>query len=217
MTASLFKDFVKNGRKIYGAAFNFKNPSGDTSKQVKEPVLFLKAPSDYVTEGRDILIPKGRVIMEEIELGVVIGRICKNVSVEEAMDYVGGYCVALDMTITDKMEKIRKEGWPWSMLKSFDTSCPVSGFIPKEEILDPNDVELFCSINGSVVQSGNTRDLVFSPAHLISYISQYHTLEPSDLILTGTPPVPTNIKDGDIIRGGIKDGVTVEFIARNSY
>lgn len=215
MSSSILKDFVKNGRKIYGAAFNYKNSSGDTTNQVKEPVLFLKAPSDYITEGNAIIIPKGYTLKEELELGVIIGKVCKCVNVQEALEYVGGYCVALDMTVSSEMTKIRSQGWPWTILKSFDTSCPVSGFIPKEAIPDPNDVELFCEINGNTVQSGNTKDLVFSAAELISYISQYHTLEPNDLILTGTPPTPHDIKDGDVIVGGIRKGVTIEFVVKD--
>ncbi|KAB0793540.1 hypothetical protein PPYR_13160 [Photinus pyralis] len=208
---SFLKDFVKNGRKIYGAALNYKNPSGDVANQIKEPVLFLKAPSDYITEGRSIVIPRGYSLVEELELGVIIGKTCKDVTVEEALDYVGGYCIALDMTASSELKKALSQKMPWTTSKTFDTSCPVSAFIPKEAIPDPTDVELFCTINGVPQQNGNTSGLVFSAAELISFISRYHTLEPNDMILTGTPPTPAGVKPGDVIRGGIKGGVTVEF------
>ncbi|KAF2905497.1 hypothetical protein ILUMI_00681 [Ignelater luminosus] len=212
MAASRLKDFVKNGRKIYGAALNYKDPSGDTSKQIQEPVLFFKAPSDYITEGTPIEIPVGFTLVEELELGVIIGKTCKKVTESEALDYVGGYCIGLDMTAVNEMVKARSNNWPWTRCKSFDTSCPVSVFIPKEEIPDPNNVELWCTINGRLQQVGNTKDLVFSAAQLISFISQTHTLEPNDLILTGTPPTPGIVHSGDVIEGGIKEGITIKFI-----
>lgn len=91
----------------------------------------------------------------------------------------------------------------------------MSIFIPKEEIPDPNNVELWCSINGKLQQAGNTKDLVFSAAHLISFISQTHTLQPNDLILTGTPPTPGIVNSGDVIEGGIENGITITFIVKD--
>ncbi|KAF5293450.1 hypothetical protein FQA39_LY02935 [Lamprigera yunnana] len=217
MSSCGLKSFVRNGRKIYGAAFNYSRSfNGDPPiTEIQEPVLFLKAPSDYITEGHAIIIPKGYTLVEEIELGVIVGKVCRKVSVLDALDYIGGYCIAFDMTVTNIMGKIRSQGWPWTIIKSFDTSCPVSDFIPKEAIPDSSNVELFCTINGKIQQTGNTKDLVFSPAELVSYISQYHTLEPNDVILTGTPPTPGVVKDGDVIKGGITNGVTIEFSVKN--
>lgn len=108
----------------------------------------------------------------------------------------------------------RERGWPCSASKSFDTACPVSNFIPKELIPDPGNVELWCTINGQPQQNGNTKDLVFSTAQLISYLSQTNTLEPNDLILTGTPPTPGIVKPGDIIEGGIKNGPQIKFCVK---
>lgn len=211
MSVPPLEDFVKNCRKIYGAAFNYKYPVADPFDQVEEPELFLKAPSDFITEGQSIKIPNGFTVIEEVTFGVIIGKICKKVTVEDALDYVAGYCVAFDMTAINELQKNLSQKTPWTAAKSFDTSCPVSAFIPKEAIPDPNNVELFATINGKLQQNGNTSELRFTAAELISFISQRHTLEANDVILIGTPPVAGIVKAGDAIRGGIKDGVTIEF------
>lgn len=100
---------------------------------------------------------------------------------------------------------------PWSIGKGFDTACPVSRFVTKKEIPDPSNMQLWCTVNGKIIQEGNTKDLIFSVPQLISFISQYMTLEPNDLILTGTPPGAGPIVPGDVIEGGIKDIVTMKF------
>ncbi|KAK5640874.1 hypothetical protein RI129_009421 [Pyrocoelia pectoralis] len=211
MSVSTLEDFVKNCRNIYGAAFNYMYPSSDPFKRVEEPELFLKAPTDFITEGQSIKIPNGFTVIEEVTLGVIIGNICKKVNVEDALDYVGGYCVAFDMTAINELQKNISQKVPWTTSKSFDTSCPVSGFITKEAIPDPNNVELFATINGKLQQNGSTSELRFTAAELISFISQQHTLEPNDVILIGTPPVAGTVRAGDAIIGGIKGGVTIKF------
>ena len=97
------------------------------------------------------------------------------------------------------------------MAKSFDTSCPVSQFIPKSSIPDPHNVELWCKVNGALKQSGNTKDMIFTIPYLISYISQYFRLEPYDVILTGTPAGVSAVKEGDVIEGGLGDVVKINF------
>ena len=103
------------------------------------------------------------------------------------MDYVGGYALALDMTARDIQDQAKKLGWPWTFAKGFDTALPISKFIPKEEIPDPDNVHLWLKLDGELKQDGNTQDLIFKIPHLISYISQNMTLEEGDLILTGQP------------------------------
>lgn len=105
----------------------------------------------------------------------------------------------------------RKKGNPWEIGKGFDTACPVSKFIPKNQIKDPGNVQLWCSINGQIVQRGSTSDMIFSVPKLISYISQYMTLECNDLILTGSPPGMGPVKPCDTIEGGIEDVITFKF------
>lgn len=108
-------------------------------------------------------------------------------------------------------ELARTKGLPWEIGKGFDTACPVSKFIPKEKIPDPHNVQLWCTVNGKARQEGNTNDLIFSVPQLISYVSQFFTLEPNDLILTGSPPGMGPVNPNDTIECGIKNIVSMKF------
>jgi acylpyruvate hydrolase len=105
----------------------------------------------------------------------------------------------------------KKEGLPWDMAKAFDTSCPVSPFIPKTSIPNPHVVNLWCKVNGEMKQNGNTKDMIFKVPYLLAYISQYFTLEPNDVVLTGTPAGVSAVQHGDIIQGGLNDKMKIEF------
>lgn len=107
-------------------------------------------------------------------------------------------------------KEARSKGLPWLIGKGFDTSCPVSRFISKEEIPDPDNLELWCCVNGKLEEKGNTKDFIFTVPYLISYISQFITLEPYDVLLTGTPGMSA-VKPGDEITGGITDIITFKF------
>nr|CAD7407938.1 unnamed protein product [Timema poppensis] len=149
-----------------------------------EPFFFLKPTSSYIVEGQDVKVPAGAVVNEEVELGVIIGKSCKNVTVNEAMNYVGGYCLALDMTEANLVADSQKKGLPWTFGKGFDTACPVSRFVSVEELKDPSDVNIWLKVNGRKIQDANTSDLAFTIPELIASITRYITLEPGDLILT---------------------------------
>ena len=177
-----------------------------------EPVLFLKPSTSYVLEGNPIKIPLGcNDLHHEVELGVIISRKGVDVPVSEAMDYVGGYTVCLDMTARDLQAKAKSEGKPWSVAKGFDTSCPVGPFIPKEQIPDPHSLRIWCEVNGQIRQDGNTRDMIRKVPDLISLISRIFTLEPGDLILTGTPAGVGALSAGDEITAGLADIISVKF------
>nr|CAD7194106.1 unnamed protein product [Timema douglasi] len=150
-----------------------------------EPFFFLKPTSSYIVEGQDVKVPAGAVVNEEVELGVIIGKSCKNVTVNEAMNYVGGHCLALDMTEANLVADSQKKGLPWTFGKGFDTACPVSRFVSVEELKDPSDVNIWLKVNGRKIQDANTSDLAFTIPELIASITRYITLEPGDLILTG--------------------------------
>ncbi|KAJ8920432.1 hypothetical protein NQ315_005300 [Exocentrus adspersus] len=204
--------FVENGKKIIGVAANYKSLLKVLNKPMPEvPEIFIKPTTSYITEKESIVIPKGFSVNEEVELGVIIGKRAKKVAENRAIDYIGGYCVALDMTATCKMKEARSTGGSWTLGKGFDTATPVGPFIEKSLIPDPHNVTLWCSVNGKERQNGCTDDLAFSIPILISYISQYITLEPNDLILTGSPPGMGPVHDGDIIEGGIKHISDVKF------
>lgn len=133
----------------------------------------------------------------------------------QAMNHVGGYVLALDMTARDFQRDASKKGQPWLLAKGFDTSCPVSDFIPKEKLPDPDNVRLWLKIDGALKQDGNTTDMIFKIPYLLSYISSFVTLEVGDLILTGTPAGVSAITAGQQITAGLDDLVQISFVATN--
>jgi len=208
-----YSRFYELGRKIVCVGRNYKSHAAELGNAVPDkPILFMKPTSAYIMEGQSIEIPKGcSSLHHEIELGIVIGSRASQVSETDAMKHVAGYVVALDMTARDFQDVAKAKGLPWTMAKCFDTSCPVSSLIEKSAIPDPHSVSLWCDVNGVQRQRGNTKDMIFSVPFLISYISQYFTLEPNDVILTGTPEGVGPVKQGDVIQGGIKDLVQFSF------
>ncbi|KAK8728246.1 hypothetical protein OTU49_009190 [Cherax quadricarinatus] len=173
----------------------------------------MKPPSSYLEEGSGpIVIPRGcRSCHHEVELGVVIGSVCGDVHEDDVMPRVAGYALALDMTARDFQEEAKKSGGPWTMAKCFDTALPVSRFISAKELSDPSGVKLWCKVNEEMRQNGSTADMVFNIPYLISYISQYFTLHPGDLVLTGTPAGVGPVHPGDVISAGLGDLITMKF------
>ncbi|KAF5269367.1 hypothetical protein FQA39_LY08759 [Lamprigera yunnana] len=196
--------FAENNKKILGATTNYWTTLQSLGlDKPKNPTIFMKPPSALITEGQSIEIPKGFTVNEEIELGVVIDKTGRDLKECNAMSIVGGYCLALDLTAVFQMKEVRSRGLPWLIPKGFDTACPVGSFIPKS-VIDSNNVELWCSVNGQIRQRGNTCDFIFKIPALIAYITKYITLHECDIILTGTPPGMSPILPGDIVEGGIK-------------
>ena len=147
----------------------------------------------------------------EVELGVVIGKEGACISEAAAMDHVAGYCLALDMTARTLQSELKSKGLPWALSKGFDTSCPVSEFIEKERVANPHDVDIWLRVNDEMRQDSNTRNMIFSLPFLVSYVSRFFTLEPGDLLLTGTPEGVGPVRDGDVITCGLKGLVEMSF------
>ena len=147
----------------------------------------------------------------EVELGVVISKDGSHIKEDVAMDHVGGYILALDMTARDWQDKAKKAGKPWSLAKGFDTACPISQFIPKEDITNPHDINLWLNVNDNRRQSGSTKDMIFSIPFLISYISNVMKLEVGDVILTGTPQGVGAVQEGDVMDCGINSLISMKF------
>ncbi|XP_062124688.1 acylpyruvase FAHD1, mitochondrial isoform X2 [Drosophila sulfurigaster albostrigata] len=206
-------NFVFNGKKIVGVALNYMCAVKARKVAVPTvPLVFLKPTSSYIREGSPIVLPKVfNKVAYEVELGVVIGSRCKNVSKEHAMEYVGGYCLALDLTAQCNLTAARATGGPWTLGKGFDTSTPVSSFIPFDAVQDPHALPLWLKVNGELKQSGCTADLIFKVPDIISYVSKHMTLEENDLILTGTPHGSEAFKAGDVIECGLADLATMKF------
>jgi len=178
------------------------------------PIIFSKPPSAVVYNGQDIVIPHivGDEVDYEAELAVVIGRPAKNVSEEEALDYVMGYTCAND--VSSRIWQLKKGGGQWTYSKGFDSFCPLGPrLVPASEIPDPNDLQISCILNGKTMQSSNTKDMIFSVPKIISFLSQSTTLEPGTVILTGTPEgVGYPRKPPVLLKAGDKVTISIEKI-----
>lgn len=175
-----------------------------------EPVVFMKATSAIVGPNDDLLIPRGSEKTDwEVELGVVIGKTAKYVSEADALDYVAGYCTVHD--VSERAFQIERSG-QWTKGKSCDTFGPIGPWlVTKDEVADPQNLGLWLKVNGETVQNGTTRTMVYGAAFLVSYLSQFMSLHPGDIISTGTPPgvgmgmkPPRYLKAGDVVELGIE-------------
>jgi 2-keto-4-pentenoate hydratase/2-oxohepta-3-ene-1,7-dioic acid hydratase in catechol pathway len=176
----------------------------------KEPVLFMKATTCLTGPNDDVIQPKGSTKLDyEVELGIVIGTRAQYVPESKALDYVAGYCVVNDVSERDfQLER----GSQWDRGKGCDTFGPVGPWlVTTDEITDPQSLDLWLEVNGERKQTGNTRNMIFNCAFLVSYISQFMTLLPGDIITTGTPAgvglgmkPPQYLKPGDVVTLGIE-------------
>ncbi len=189
---------------------NYSDHAAETGAEVPpEPILFSKwslptGPNDPV------VMPQGSVKTDwEVELGVVIGTKARYVSLEDALNYVAGYCVVND--VSEREYQIERGG-TWDKGKGCDTFGPIGPWlVTPEDVADPQNLGMWLDVNGKRFQNGSTKTMVFTVAHLIHYVSQFTTLYPGDLISTGTPPgvglgqkPPVYLKDGDVMRLGIE-------------
>ncbi|ANG95174.1 2-hydroxyhepta-2,4-diene-1,7-dioate isomerase [Brucella pseudogrignonensis] len=175
-----------------------------------EPVIFMKATSAIVGPNDDLLIPRGSEKTDwEVELGIVIGKTAKYVSEEDALDYVAGYCTLHD--VSERAFQIERAG-QWTKGKSCDTFGPTGPWlVTKDEVADPQDLKMWLTVNGETMQDGSTKTMVYGVRHLVSYLSQFMSLQPGDIISTGTPPgvgmgmkPPRYLKAGDVVELGIE-------------
>jgi 5-carboxymethyl-2-hydroxymuconate isomerase len=164
------------------------------------PVLFMKPASSVISDGEAVRIPAySQECHYEVELAVLVGKQCRWVSVEQAMEHVAGYGVAIDMTLRDVQNLLKAKGLPWEIAKGFDTSCPLSDFVPAAAVADPYNLNLKLLVNGEAHQDGNSSDMIHRVPQIIAYISSIFTLEPGDVILTGTPAGVGPVRPGDVM------------------
>jgi len=179
----------------------------------KEPIIFNKAPSSICGPNDDTMTPKGSTKLDyEVELGVVIGSRARYLAKNKAMDAVAGYCLAND--VSERNFQIERSG-QWTKGKGCETFGPLGPWlVTKDEIRDPQRLDMWLAVNGATRQKGSTQTMIFGVAHLVWYCSQFFVLEPGDVIITGTPPgvgmgikpEPKFLKAGDVVRLGI-DGL----------
>ena len=179
--------------KIVCVGRNYVEHARELGNEVpKVPLIFMKPPSSIIANGGTILLPPQSAQVEhEAELVVVVGKRGRNVTTEDARKYIFGYTVGNDVTARD----LQKADGQWTRAKGFDTFCPFGPWIDTE--FDPADAVITCRVNGQMRQMASTRDMVFNVGVLIAYVSSVMTLEPGDLIFTGTPAGVGELKNGD--------------------
>ena len=162
------------------------------------PVIFTKPATSMIGDGGTIVIPPySKDCHHEAELAVLIGTAGKDIPPERALEHVAGYGVAIDLTLRDVQAELKKKGLPWDIAKGFDTACPLSEFLPASRVPDPQDLRIILTVNGNTRQDGSTALMIHTVREIISYLSGIFTLEPGDVILTGTPAGVSAIVSGD--------------------
>ncbi len=177
---------IERPGKIVCVGLNYRDHAAERGEQPPEqPMLFAKWPTALIGPGDAIRIPSISAKVDwEGELGVLIGRGGRRIPVGDALEHVGGYLCLNDVTARD----LQRADGQYSRGKSLDTFCPVSAPVPSASVPDPQTLRIRCLVNGEVMQDAPTGDMIFSVAQLISFVSEAITLEPGDLLATGTPP-----------------------------
>ncbi len=197
--------------KVVCVGLNYSDHAAESGMSVPtEPILFLKPSSAVCGPNDDVQIPRGsRKTDWEVELGVVIGTRAKYVEEVDALDHVAGYCVVND--VSEREFQLERQG-QWDKGKSHDTFAPVGPWlVTRDEIPDPQALSMWLEVNGRRFQDGSTKTMVFGVRELVAYVSRFMTLEPGDVISTGTPPgvgmgqkPPVYLNVGDVMRLGIE-------------
>jgi len=175
-----------------------------------EPLIFAKATSAISGPNDNVEIPRGANTTDwEVELGVVIGKTAKYIDPDEALEYVAGYCVIND--VSERDFQLNREG-QWTKGKSADTFGPIGPWlVTRDEVPDPQNLKMYLDVNGIRMQTGSTTTMIYNVAHILSYLSKFMSLQPGDIIATGTPPgvgiakkpIPIYLKPGDSMQLGI--------------
>ena len=207
---------VANVRKFIAIGLNYADHAAESNLPVpKEPIVFMKATSCIQGPNDEVMLPKGSVKSDwEVELGIVIGKQASYVSQKEALDYVAGYCTVND--VSEREYQIERGG-TWDKGKGSDTFGPIGPWmVTKDEVPNVQNLQMFLDVNGQRMQTGTTKTMIFGVTKLVSYVSQFMTLEPGDIITTGTPPgvgmgmkkdgkpAPVYLKKGDVMHLGIE-------------
>lgn len=177
-----------------------------------EPVVFSKPTSALLFAGQAIELPAfSKEVHYEAELLVLIGTGGKQIAREKAMDHVAGYGIGLDLTARDVQTRLKEKGLPWLVGKGFDGSACVSSFIPAEALPRHDDIRFSLTLNGEVRQRGHTAQMVYAIPELIAYLSSRFTLQPGDIIYTGTPAGVAALKSGDSLQLDLAGMLEVAF------
>jgi 2-keto-4-pentenoate hydratase/2-oxohepta-3-ene-1,7-dioic acid hydratase (catechol pathway) len=203
---------VANVGKFICVGLNYADHAAETGAAIPaEPILFMKATSAIIGPNDDVVIPKNSIKPDwEVELGVVIGKEARYVEEKDALEHVAGYCVVNDLS---ERHFQTERGGQWVKGKSADTFGPIGPWlVTRDEIADPQNLAMWLEVDGHRYQDGSTRTMIFGVAHLVSYISHFMSLQPGDIITTGTPPgvgmgikpEPIWLKPGNVMRLGVE-------------
>ncbi len=180
---------VANPEKFIGIGLNYSDHAEETGmKPPSEPIIFIKANSCICGPNDNVIIPKNSKKTDwEIELGIVIGKKAQYISEDKSLEYIFGYCIVND--ISEREFQIERSGGQWDKGKGCDTFGPIGPYlVTKNEIKNIQDLNLELKLNGKITQKGNTNKMIFGVKHIVSYLSHFMTLNPGDIITTGTPP-----------------------------
>ncbi|MCC6377824.1 MAG: fumarylacetoacetate hydrolase family protein [Burkholderiales bacterium] len=207
-----FGPCVTGTTKFVAIGLNFIDHAKETGSPIPEnPVVFFKTPDCIVGPNDPVMQPKDSTQLDyEVELGIVIGKRARNVDEKNALKHVAGYCVIND--VSERDFQIRRGGGQWSKGKGCDTFGPIGPWlVTRDEVRDPQKLGMWLDVNGQRRQTGSTSTMIFGVAKLVADVSQYMTLQPGDLITTGTPPgvalgmkPPVWLKPGDVVSLGIE-------------
>ncbi len=199
--------------KFIAIGLNYIDHAKETGSPIPEyPIVFFKSETCIVGPNDSIMLPRDSTSTDwEVELGVVVGRRARYVETKDAMRYVAGYCLVND--VSEREYQLKKGGSQWSKGKGCDTFGPIGPWlVTTDEIKNPQSLDMWLDVNGERRQTGNTRTMIFGVTQLIADLSRYMTLEPGDVITTGTPPgvglgmkpTPVYLKAGDVVELGIQ-------------
>ena len=202
---------VAGSSKFVCIGLNYSEHAAESNLPVPaEPIVFLKAPSAICGPDDDTIVPLNSTKLDwEVELGVVIGEVARNVPLERALDVVAGYCVVNDVS----ERAFQMQSSQWDKGKGCDSFGPTGPWlVTKDEVQDPQTLGMWLKVNGATMQDGSTRTMIFDVKTIVSYVSRYMTLMPGDIIATGTPsgvgmgkkPDPVWLKPGDVVELGIE-------------
>jgi len=200
--------------KIIGIGKNYVNDKSEISAlKTGEQLIFLKAESTLVTDNQTISFPDiTNQLLYEVELVAKIGKTGKNISESDAAAYISEIGIGIDYTAKDVLTASRANKGPWALAKGFDGASPVNGFKPFSNFADINNINFSLTINGEEKQSGNTSDMIYNFVEIIAFVSKYMTLEPGDLIFTGTPASGAGENfNGDHIQAFIEGELLLDF------
>ncbi|MDI6644000.1 MAG: fumarylacetoacetate hydrolase family protein [Methanobacteriaceae archaeon] len=187
--------------KIICVGLNYQDHAQELNMEIpEEPVIFMKPPTSVIGHLDNIIYPSSSIQVDyEVELAVIISKKAKNIKKTDFNEFIGGYTILNDVTARD----LQSKDIQWTRAKSFDTFCPIGPCI--ETDLDPNNLKISLKLNGKLKQKSNTRNMIFSIGKLLEFISNIMTLNPGDIIATGTPPGVGPMNRGDVVQANIED------------